>query len=233
MLFDDEPDVDETEFLDGSAANALKVDPGFSEYVFVEADQTRAAELQKLRARFPERAAAMSIVEGDANDYLLKFCRSTDWGQTRAVVFVDPYAMEVDWTTVDCMATTGGVDLWLLFPMSAVNRLLVRTGQIPDAWAAALTRLLGANDWRTEFYLPGTNTTLFGSETIAQKTADFASIANYFERRLRTVFPKVVVAPRPMCNSRNSPLFLLCFAAANPGKGGDIAVRIARSILEA
>jgi three-Cys-motif partner protein len=232
-LFTSDPDRDVVELLDGSAINALKVEPGFNRYIFVESDSNRAAELRTLAGQFPEKAAGIEVYERDANTYLLEFCSGTDWNVHRAVVFLDPYAMEVDWATIECLANTKAVDLWLLFPMSAVNRLLVRTGEVPQSWAAALTRLLGGDDWRTAFYTDSATPTLFGTETKTSKQADPEAIRLYFERKLRNLFPKVAVAPKPLMNSKNSPLFLLCFAAANPGRGGDIAVGIATDILRA
>jgi len=49
---------------------------------------------------------------------------------------------------------------------------------------------------------------------------------------LRTIFPAVADNPRVLANSRNMPLFLLCFAAGNPApRAKEIALRIAQYIL--
>mgnify|MGYP000330216985 CR=1 FL=1 len=232
-LFTDAPEADEVELLEGSAANALSVEPRFARYVFIELDPRRARELERLREQFPAAAKSIEIRVGDANCNLQRFCSETDWARNRAVVFLDPYAMEVEWRTIECIASTKATDMWMLFPVSAVNRLLTRSGEPPARWAEALSTVFGDDGWRSVFYKTRHSDTLFGRENELAKEADFAAIGRYFVHRLQTVFPKVAVAPRPLLNSRNVPLFLLCFAAANAGPGGEIALRIARDILRA
>jgi hypothetical protein len=48
------------------------------------------------------------------------------------------YGMQVDWTTVEAIARTKAIDLWVLFPLGiGVNRLLTKSGDIPDSlWDA-------------------------------------------------------------------------------------------------
>lgn len=55
-------------------------------------------------------------------------------------------------------------------------------------------------------------------------------IGEYFLNRLRTVFAGVAMNPLVLTNSKNCPLYLLCFAAGNP-KGAKVAVKIAEDIL--
>lgn len=76
----------------------------------------------------------------------------------------------------------------------------------------------------------GTRNTLFGQQTGLVKTCTFETIGQYFVNKLRNVFPSVAENPLTLYNSRNIPLFMLCFAAANK-KGGSIAKRIAEYIL--
>lgn len=64
------------------------------------------------------------------------------------------------------------------------------------------------------------------------KDASFDAIGAYFLERLRTIFADVAPRAKPLLNSRNNPLYLLCFAAANP-RGAPTAVRIADYLLRA
>jgi len=140
--------------------------------------------------------------------------------------------MQVDWTTVEALARTRAVDLWLLFPLGvAVNRLLTRSEPPPSEWADALTRIFGTPTWRDEFYPRQETQTLFGPEVTQQKEADFDRIGRFFVARLKTIFAKVAENPLPLRNSTNTPLYLLCFAAGNP-KGATTAVKIAQDILK-
>jgi three-Cys-motif partner protein len=171
-------------------------------------------------------------VTGEANDFLRRWCETTDWNRHRAVVFLDPYGMQVDWATVEALANTKAVDLWLLFPLGvAVNRLLTRAGPPPTAWADALTRIFGTGDWQAAFYPKHDEQTLFGVESVQRKDVNWDKIGKFFVKRLKSIFCKVASNPLPLRNSTNTPIYLLCFAAGNK-KGAPTAVKIAEHILK-
>ncbi len=133
----------ETEaFLKGSAQIALEVEPPFKRYLFIEKDAAHAKELEKLKAKFPNKAQVIQIERTEANAYLKSWCARTDWCVSRAVMFLDPYGMQVDWPLIEAIARTQAIDLWLLFPLGvAVSRLLTRNEPPPVEWAKALTRI--------------------------------------------------------------------------------------------
>jgi three-Cys-motif partner protein len=229
---DEEADSDAQKLQKGSARIALEVVPPFDRFLFIERSAKRVKELEKLRDDFPDLANAIQIDRGDANDLLKRWCASTDWQRHRAVVFLDPYGMQVDWTTLEAIAKTKGIDLWLLFPLGmAVNRLLTRHEPPPKKWAEALTRIFGTDQWEKEFYPKKRERTLFGEEETERKEADFERIGRFFLKRLRSIFAGVAPRPLVLTNSKGVPIYLLCFAAGNP-KGAPTAVKIAKDILE-
>jgi three-Cys-motif partner protein len=231
QLFSELRETDADAFLKGSARIALEVEPPFKQYVFIEQDAAHVRELEALKRQFPQKASVIQIVRQDANDYLKEWCTRTDWQTCRAVMFLDPYGMQVEWSLIEAIARTEAVDLWVLFPLGvAVNRLLTRAEPPPGKWAQALTRMLGTEDWRNAFYPRRVERTLFGEEEIRTKEADFAKIGRFFVERLKTVFTAVADNPLPLRNSRNVPLYLLCFAAGNP-RGAPTALKIAQNIL--
>jgi three-Cys-motif partner protein len=222
---------DPQELLEGSARRALRVEPRFDGYIFIESHSGRRAQLEQLKAEFPDQAENIRVRGGDANAQLQEICR-VSWTSRRAVLFLDPYGMQVEWSTIEAVARTAAIDMWLLFPLGiGVNRLLKRDADIPVAWRERLTALLGTADWFDEFYRTETITDLFGaSHTKTVKQASTETIGKYFVNRLKTVFPAVAEQPRVLSNSRGSPLYLLCFAAGNP-KGAPIALKIANHLL--
>lgn len=226
------PEIAEREvqgFLDGSARIALQVQPKFQNYILIEKDENRFAELQKLKAEFP--SDDIELVQSDANKYLNDLC-DKNWRRHRAVLFLDPYGMEVEWQTVTAIANTQAIDLWILFPLGiAVNRLLKRNGDVDTTVRHKLDRFFGTTDWYDTFYEIASSPTLFGEEMVVRKKSDFQSIAQYFVERLQTVFTRVANNPLPLYNSKSNPLYLLCFAAGNP-RGAPIAVKIAQDILK-
>ena len=217
------------EILDGSPRVALEVEPPFHKYIFVEKNKARFSELQQLEVNFPK--ANIEFVQDEANAYLQKLC-SSNWlrSKRRAVLFLDPYGMAVKWETIKAIANTKAIDLWLLFPSGiAVNRLLRKDGQIDEGIRETFDQFLGALDWFNQFYEVSEKLPLFKNDL--QKVANLDSIEQYFIERLKSVFTKVAENPLRLCNSKNSQMYSLCFAAGNP-KGASTAVKIAQYILK-
>jgi len=101
---------DNEEFLKGSARIALEVEPSFKRYIFIEKDPERSKELEGLKSEFPQHAHKIQVKNKDANPFLMNWCRETDWRLTRAVVFLDPYGMQVEWQVIETIARTKGID---------------------------------------------------------------------------------------------------------------------------
>lgn len=107
---------------------------------------------------------------------------------------------------------------------------MTRDGRIRKGRKASLDRLFGTDGWYDAFYHTAQQLSMLGDEERAVKSADFQVMADYFVGRLKEVFAKVAENPLPLMSSKNVPLYLLCFASANP-RGADVAVKIAQEIL--
>ena len=233
LLFPDQAGEDAEAFHAGSARIALKTNPRFAEYYFIEQSAKKCAELEKLKVEFPDKAKDIHIVKEDANVALNQVC-DTSWKRSnlRAVLFLDPFGMNVSWQTIEAIARTEAIDMWYLFPLGVgVNRLLTKDGVIPEAWQRKLDNMFGCSDWKDNFYSTDVIQSLFGDEKVTTKTSDFRQIADYFVMRLSSIFAGVAKKPLPLYNSRNNPLYLLCFACGNK-KGAPIALKIAEHILK-
>lgn len=240
LLFPDLATEEPQQLLDGSARLALKArgsgsadqPPRFNNFIFIERDADRCRELERLKTEFPDLADDIRVEPGDANTEIQKLCAKR-WSGRRAVLFLDPYGMQVEWQTIEAVAKTKAIDLWLLFPLGiGVSRLLTRSGEIPQGWRTRLDKLLGTTNWYDEFYRVEHTPDLFGNDEERVVKATNETIARYFNDRLKTIFPANGVAePGVLRNSSNNPLYLLCFAAGND-KGAPVAVRIASHILK-
>lgn len=232
-LFPELAAQDSQQFLDGSARIALQIRPKFTKYIFIEKDESRFGNLLKLKDDFPEVASHIDLVNADCNAWLQDRCLNYNWRKNRAVLFLDPFGMQIEWRTIEAIAQTKAIDLWLLFPLGvAVNRILRRDGQIDQVLRNRLNELFGTATWFDVFYQTQVSRGLFGEEEKVIKVTDLDHIGQYFVKRLKTVFGQGQVAENPLrlTNTRNNPLYLLCFAAGNP-KGAPTAVRIAEYIL--
>ena len=226
-------ETDTKAFVDGSAKNALEINPPFDEYIFIEKHEKRLTELEGLKNDFPHIANRIFPVGADANEYLQNFCKS-DWTYKRAIVFLDPYGMQVSWETIEAIANTQAIDLWILFPLGvAVNRLLKKDGNLTESVKLRLDNMFGVDDWFEAFFKPKQKRTLFDVETGFEKVANLDSIAEYFNQRLESIFAGVAKTPLKLYNSKNNPLYLLCFAVGNPNpKAKGLALKFANHILQ-
>lgn len=233
LLFPDIAENDSQTFLDGSARIALRTEPPFNRYIFIESNAERCRQLDQLRDDFPTMADRIEVQQANANAAIRLLCRKENWRSHRAVLFLDPYGMQVEWATLEEVARTGAIDLWILFPLGiGVNRLLTRSRHIPESWRSRLNLLLGNETWFDELYEVKVELSLFGGEQERVVKASTATIGRYFNERLASIFPGVAPNPCVLRNSRHNPMYLLCFAVANRDRGKDIALKIAEHILE-
>lgn len=224
-------DVDRETCTDGSAKIALQLKNPFSRYVFIEKDPKRFAELQKLKEDFPEMADRMAFHNEDANSYIADLCKEVDWKENRGVMFLDPFGLQVDWETIARIASTKAIDLWFLFPISAVNRMLP-AGGISPSWEKKLNKVFGASDWHEAFYTTNkVHSLLEGEKEITKKTCNFDTIRDYIISRLNDVFTGVADDSPMLCTPSGHPLFLLCFAVGNE-RGKTVALNIAKGIIK-
>lgn len=173
LLFPDLAEAAPEKLLDGSAKRALQVDPCFDRYVFIERSPKRCQELESLKAEFPARAKDIDIQQGDANEVIQRLCADlSKWKSRRAVLFLDPYGMQVEWKTIEAVAATKAIDLWLLVPLGmGMNRLAPRSGNLPESWRQRMNVFLGTTDWYDEFYKVETTPTLFGDQRVHVKAS--------------------------------------------------------------
>ena len=217
-----EDPVDFRAMWKGSAAIALDIDnKPFDRLLFIEKDDDRCRSLRRLDSQ------RVKIVRDDANKAIPDLCRTMK-PSDRAVVFLDPFATEVSWSTVKTLADTNKVDCWILFPSGAISRMMpVRRDPDPTlAWQ--LDRVFGGQCWR-RLYQNSPQLELFGQQS-RERISGSEPLMDLYRERLISVFQKVALTWRVLRNSKNAPMFALYFAASNE-KGAKIAVRIADHLL--
>jgi len=230
---------DGTEQITGSIRLALQAQNKFDRYVFIEKNPEFAAELQNIvESEFPMLKNRVHVYAEDCNKKLAEICDVTNpsiakfWREHRAVLFLDPYATQVKWTTLEAVAGTQAIDLWYLFPFSAAQRMLPKDGVV-ESWEQKLNDLFGDDGWKSRFYKLNPQLSLDGIDTTI-KDVNTEELAAYICERLKSIFPYVADNPRFLYNTKMSPLFLFCFAVSNPKtKARDLAKRAAQdSILK-
>lgn len=215
-------------YLEGSALIALGLESPFDRYLFIEKARYRLDELKRITHEdFPQLTNRCMFQQEDANVAIERWVNERNWKKERAVVFLDPYGLQVSWKTVELLGQTKAVDLWYLFHSPA--RLLTRDGVIEESWRRKLTDLFGTPEWENHFYKRSIEPSLFGEYERTERDVTVENIQKFIHDRLQTCF--AAVAPSLVLrNSTGSPQFVLCVASANE-KGAAIAIPIAKSLL--
>lgn len=219
----------------GSAQNALAVTPPFDEFLFIE---EKATNIEKLAELIKNRPSA-HIVRGDANQEVRRLCDPAQWRpkRRRGVIFLDPYGLQVEWSTLQAIAETQALDLWYLFPLAGLYRNApLEISALDEGKRNAVARLLGDYNWTEHFYREPASAVipLFGDAMIepAARALNVDAIERFVHARLRSIFPHVE-QPRRLFAANNAPLFSLFFAMSNPDPPAvALAKKIAGHILK-
>lgn len=210
-LFGSDPELDteEAEFVKGSPRVALEITNPFSSYLFIDRDPQRVAELQALQAEY-RSGPPITIHEGDANAALQTWLASgVDWRHHRAVVFLDPFGMQVPWSTIEALARTRAIEVLINFPLGmAIQRLMTRSGAIPTGWQISLDTFFGSPDWWGLVYEQDAG--LFG-QGVRKVSDSSVRLLEWYRSRLRSAFGHVSAA-RLIKNTRGNPLYYLIWA---------------------
>jgi three-Cys-motif partner protein len=214
----------------GSIKRALAV-PGFSRLFFIEANARNVSSLRTVVGRDPR----VEIIPGDANTELEKLCSRLDWRTHRGVAFVDPCGPETDWAILRAIAATEALDMFWLFPLSAVYRNAPHDhAMLTSEKRATVSRCLDCTDWEESFYRASRVAVrdLFdGAPKV--RAVDYENIEAFVMERLGRIFPHVE-RPARLLGTTHAPLFNLFFAVANPSPAARrIASSIARHLLDA
>lgn len=223
-------DNDKRDFISGSAERAIRItDKPFDKLLFVEKDSVRFEELKSLRDSNPDRD--IQLINSEANHFLRNL--TEDWGRWRGVLFLDPFSTEVEWSTIEKIASFKALDTWILFPVSAIARMLPKSRMPEDIepkWADRLTKIFGGESWR-ELYKEASQGVLFGDRGM-ERNPGVEGLISIYKRNLERLFgDRFLRNSRTFKNSKNSALFEFLFCVGNP-RGIKPATRIAKHVLE-
>lgn len=228
----------DSETFKGSAQIALENDPPFYEYIFIEQNPKRYAELEELTATF--RSRRIRCFRNDANVVLKRLAQEIDWKNHRAVVFLDPYNLSVEPDTLRAIQRTEAIDVWFLFAIHDFARQAARDfSAIEQHKLDRLNRMFGTDAWIKDLYKSKPASEQFGldlgqePETAAELYRDpgVANMAKWVHSWLREIFPHVA---KPLLLPRTgATLFLLFFCVSNPSTGAiGLAMKAANHILK-
>lgn len=219
-------DKDARQFLEGSAIRAKNIDKRpFDKILLVEKNRCRHAELRKRMNA--DQDPRIHIFNEDANSFLKNL--SCNWHTHRGVLFLDPFATEVEWSTIENIESFKALDTWMLFPTMAIMRLLPRDRLPDEKYRPILNRAFGDKSWKN-LYHRSSQLTFFNDDLGNQKERDKgpAEILGIYKKRLQDLYGnRFMEDSATFRNSTNAQLFELIFCVGNPGKS---AIRTAKRI---
>jgi three-Cys-motif partner protein len=209
----------------------LELKEPFDQYVLIEKSLKKCKELRRLAAEHQSRK--VKVLEGDANERVVEFCKGMGPSE-RGVIFLDPFGAQVRWSTLQAVAATQKLDLWLLVPVGiALNRMIPRSGLVPEPWQRVLTEFFGSEEWQDSAYDQTPRETLFGRQAHWEKRPQ-TWLSDYLRKRLESDFASVPPnGPKILHGRRGNPLYELWFAVSNPSPAAiNLSIRIASDILK-
>lgn len=224
------------ELTEGSAMRALQIAVPFDRYVLNDTKRKNVRSLAtKVHQHFPQLEDRVRILQSDANEALADLCKRTNWRETRAVVFLDPFGLQIKFSTLKALAQTAAVDVWYLVPVHAMSRQVRGDGAVLPDGGLSVDEALGTERWRdTVTVKEEREYDMFGPvEPSVRKVAD----APWFEKvamdQLKTIFAGGVLDVALPLGRGGLHEFSLVFAWANPSqKARDLAERLARAVLK-
>jgi three-Cys-motif partner protein len=205
---------DEERYIDGSPRVALSIRRPFRSYTFIEKEPWRVEHLHRLRDEFPDHD--IRIEEDDCNKVITtKITPEIRYEHfNRGLIFLDPFSMDVEWSTIDQIAQTKALEIFINFPAMALNRTVLSNdaSALTDTQIERMNRFWGSPEWRGDIYeeVP----TLFGNVEMKISRTTGMRLGQLFRKRLLEVFP-YITDPLVMTNSKNAPLYCLIFAGFN------------------
>ena len=223
---------DEQQGYRGAAQRVIEIDSSlkFNFYYFADTDKESLAHLErKLKALPAAEGKELIFRPGDANHWIQQLGNAMRSNKYAALVFLDPFGMQIDWMTIESLKDTRS-DLWILIPTGViVNRMLDHKCEL--IYSNKLTAFLGITEEEIKktFYTLSTQTTLFGDQTETNKkvSGSINKIADVYVNKLKTVFKYVTERPLRLDTPNGTPLFHFIFASNNR-----TALKIAKEIIQ-
>ena len=204
-LWNYEKQEEETAYIYGSPLRALKLDKYFTHYLFIELDANRVKKLQQLKTEYPDKN--IEIIQDDCNKAIFDYLSKFDWKKSRGVIFLDPFGMQIPWSTIEKIAnlsqTNQPLEIILNLPIqTTIERFLPNKFEYNEKNNKLVQNydgFFGSHEWFKLIYTE--KQTLFGTEIAKISGADDI-LALWYAQRLKQLFGDVSV-PYKVKNTKN------------------------------
>lgn len=200
----------------GSPLNALKTEPPFREYHFIDVDPRRIEQLR----RYANRAENVHLYPGDCNEILvnrvLPLIRYK--ARHRALCVLDPYNIDLSWEVVASAGESKAVEIFLNFMVMDMNMnvLLRNPAKADPKQLTRMNRFWGDTSWQGVTYEESPQQQLFGEpDLIKVEDANKRVAEAYRDRLIRVAGFRYAPNPLALKNRLNRTIYYLFFASPN------------------
>lgn len=226
-LFSEYFDENEINVYKGSAERVLKLEQKFDFYYFIDTDKTAIKNLEAKLKEYNLVNNQCHFINDDVNNQLMNLLNILD-KKSAALVLLDPFGMQVNWSSIESLAGKR-IDLWTLLPSGIIiNRLLDNKGKL--IFSSKLESFFGLriDEIKNQFYKIENNQTFFKIEKKIKKVDDSINkIAQLYIFKLKKIFKYVTESPLVLYNDKNVAIYHFIFASNNK-----TAYKIAKYIIE-
>jgi three-Cys-motif partner protein len=200
------------ELVPGSPLNVIQIKPPFHYYYFIDKEQNKAELLKELLGNYSD----VSIIHGDCNDILPhRIFPEVKWQDyKRALCFLDPYALHLNWETVKKAGEMKTIEVFINFPVLAMQRNVLRENisSVHKSQSERMDSFFGGVWWKDHAYKVELD--LFGELFPHKQSIDI--LVNEYRTRLKSD-AGFEFAPEPiaMRNRTGNILYYIFFATYN------------------
>jgi three-Cys-motif partner protein len=132
-------------FVDGSPLIALNAQNPFTGYIFIEKSKRRITALQsRCENRFHDRVFTFYL--GDCNIKVDEVIKYTGINQALNLAFIDPDGLEVNWSTIEKLASIKRMDMIINYSEGGINRAIGKF--VKSENSDCLSQYFGTVDWK-------------------------------------------------------------------------------------
>ena len=218
--------------IDGSARRML--DKDFQCFHFVEKNPDYIKQLEN-QLRGNEKFNKCIFYNADVNVALPKIVDGINSSHRalisshRALIFLDPFGLQVKWSTIEKLREFKFLDVFCLFPVHAIKRALPITDNSeglslhPDMKKTVCDCLGLTEEKILEMVYKKMGPDLFGSDMVC-RNASTEVIRDIFFKNLKTLFP-YVHRPIPLEIDGKATLFILFLFSTNNSKNAHALIK--------
>jgi len=200
----------------GSPLLALQTPHPFARYFFVDLQPRAITALEKRCSASPLRARIQFLV-GDSNVLVREIVQQIaeidrpyipDTWHSLNLAFLDPEGLDLQWKTVETLASAKRMDLIIHYPEGGLNRTMAKVFASDDE--TAVDRFFGGAEWRK----------IYGKER--NRRGIHRKLLDYYKGKLRQLKYEVrggdEVGYEPLIRNvkKKAPLYRLIFASKDP-----------------